>query len=141
VYEEALKFVHGASRQEYVDNTSLLGIARALCADYMSLSKHKIEVCTDQTPQTIRQETTGHTPESPWLGPENATLHLERQQLVGSALGGLLSNAQKQCIQLRLIENLTLQQTAQRMGLTVGATKAMQHRATLRLRKALASSR
>jgi RNA polymerase sigma-70 factor (ECF subfamily) len=40
-----------------------------------------------------------------------------------------LTDEQRSVVQLRFIENLSLAETAQRLGKTIGAVKAMQHRA------------
>ncbi len=87
----------------------------------------------------IPEVTTGYTPESPWLGPENVILSIETKELVHHALASLATDEQRQCIQLRHIEGCSVQKTAERMGLSIGATKQLQYRATVHLRELLIS--
>lgn len=54
------------------------------------------------------------------------------------ALAGLTPE-QRQVLHLRFVEDLSLEQTAAVMGRSVGAVKALQHRAIVRLRAALAN--
>lgn len=69
-------------------------------------------------------------------GPEDAVVaHRTRRVFLRAALQ-TLTDEQRECLLYRFVEGLSVTETAQAMGREVGAVKALQHRAIVRLRAA-----
>ena len=71
-------------------------------------------------------------------GPEEQVLHAERSERL-SRLLAVLSDLQREILVLRVVVGLGAAETAEVVRSTPGAVRAVQHRALVRLRLALAS--
>ena len=104
-------------------------IARNLVLDHVKSSRYRLETATpeiaDVTPGT------NHRP-----GPENEVIagatHAELLRCVAR-----LGDDQQECIALRVLQGLSVAETAEVMGRNEGAVKALQHRAVRRLAQLL----
>jgi RNA polymerase sigma-70 factor (ECF subfamily) len=99
----------------------LLTIARHLVADHFRSAAR-------------RCQPTGRIADWDWIDDDRAVdplLGIERAELgaaLGSALAGLGSRRQADCLRLRFLDGLSVSETAARLGVEVGACKALQHR-------------
>ncbi|WP_369139505.1 sigma-70 family RNA polymerase sigma factor [Modestobacter versicolor] len=100
----------------------LVTIARNLALDHGKSSRQRLEVPTADMRDADRATE----------GPEDAVL----QRLAGAELrAGVqqLSPDQRECLELRFLQDLSVAETAAAMGRKDGAVKALQHRAVRRL--------
>jgi RNA polymerase sigma-70 factor, ECF subfamily len=72
-------------------------------------------------------------------GPEQRALHGEMSDRMGQLLG-VLPDRQREILVLRVVVGLSAEETADVVGSTPGAVRVAQHRALVRLRKALGDS-
>jgi RNA polymerase sigma-70 factor (ECF subfamily) len=108
----------------------LLTIARHLVADHYKSSRYRLEQL-DPAPY-------GHAaaPLTAEEGPDESTLrYLDNVRLLGAV--NQLSETQRECIVLRFILGLSIEETAAVLGRSAGAVKALQLRATRNLRRLL----
>jgi RNA polymerase sigma-70 factor (ECF subfamily) len=102
----------------------LFRIAHARLVDHHRYqARRTVEALTEQT-------------EDPGPGPEWQAAHATDIQRIAAALGNLSSEHQL-LLQLRFVEGYNLEDTARIMGKTIGAVKAMQHRALRNLTQRL----
>ncbi len=99
----------------------LMTIARNLVLDHVKSSRYRLEITTAEITEREHVE-----------GPERSVLtRLDSQQMVRCLR--LLSPEQQECVVLRFLQDFSVAETAQVMGKTDGAVKALQHRALRRL--------
>jgi len=97
----------------------LLTIARQRAVDALRKRQRELRRLSTQTPPAADEE-----------------VQLTESSVLLGALE-TLTPEQREVLHLRFVEDLSLEQTAAVMGRSVGAVKALQHRAILRLRAAL----
>lgn len=98
-----------------------LTIARNLVLDHMKSARNRLESPTAAPEAAAICDTTGDL--------EEATL----SRLTLAAAMETLPPDQRECVTLRLLTDLSVAETARLMGKTVGAVKALQHRAVRNL--------
>lgn len=97
-------------------------IARNIVLDHVKSARHRLE-----TPTADTIEGKEHHPST-----ETAVLQaLQSEQLMRAV--GELGDEQRECVMLRFIQGLSVNETAQIMGKNDGAIKALQHRAVRKL--------
>lgn len=103
----------------------LITIARNLVADHYKSSRHRMEITTADLPDG-----------TPADGPERAVLDsLAATELVAAIRK--LSAEQRECVTLRFLRCLSVEETATAMGKNAGAVKALQYRAVRTLARLL----
>ncbi|MCD0452244.1 sigma-70 family RNA polymerase sigma factor [Actinocorallia sp. API 0066] len=102
----------------------LVTIARNLVADHYKSARHRLELTTDEPPET------------PLEGPERAVVDAIAYQVLFQAVRRLGAE-QRACVALRFLHGMTVAETAQAMGKNTGAVKALQHRAVRTLARTL----
>lgn len=108
----------------------LLTIARNVVTDHYKCGRVRLEVSCDDV----------YAADQPELGlegsPEDTTVdHIRNLALLGAIQR--LSKPQRECIELRFLQDRSVKETAAVLGKTPGAVKALQHRAVLQLAKFL----
>lgn len=104
-------------------------IARNLLIDHAKCSRTKLETVAKDS--TISEFTVVDKESDPArIVPRN-----ELRDILERAQAQLVSAAQHQVVELRFWSGLSVTETAQAMGITEGAAKALQHRAVVRLRE------
>ncbi len=98
----------------------IITIARNRVHDHFKSAKTRLERAVDETPEAA-------TPSGP-DDPERVTVARDMARALGSALENL-SEDHREVIELRFVHDLSVSETAEAMGRTVGATKALQYRA------------
>jgi RNA polymerase sigma-70 factor, ECF subfamily len=100
----------------------LVTIARNIVLDHVKSSRHRLEVPTADMRDADRAT----------AGPEETVLQrlADAELMAGVAR---LSDEQRECLQLRFVQGLSVAETAAAMGKKDGAVKALQHRAVRRL--------
>jgi RNA polymerase sigma-70 factor (ECF subfamily) len=100
----------------------LVTIARNLMLDHVKSSRYRLEVATADMRDADRATD----------GPEDAVLRgLANAELLAGV--AQLSDDQRECVELRFLQGLSVAETAAAMGKKDGAVKALQHRAVRRL--------
>ncbi|MFI6403615.1 RNA polymerase sigma factor [Streptomyces sp. NPDC050548] len=105
----------------------LMTIAKNLYLDELGRGCTRLETPVAEFPEV---QTPGRRQESPALRELEA---VEAHETVRTALH-TLNDQQRHCVQLRFLHELTPQETALEMGRSVGAVKALTHRALRKLR-------
>ncbi|MXM67024.1 sigma-70 family RNA polymerase sigma factor [Streptomyces sp. HUCO-GS316] len=127
VFTRALRGIGGFAWQGREFTAWLITIARNLYLDEMSRSRTRLETLVAEVQDT----------ESPDCGTESLALReleaVEACETVRRALR-TLSPPQRYCVELRYLGGLSPEETAVVMGRTVGAVRALTHRALRRLR-------
>lgn len=100
----------------------LVTIARNLVADHFKSSRFRCEVSTAEI--VAEDEVVPST--------EDTVLETISSRAVHTAMNKL-EGAQRQCLTLRFLDELTVAETGERMDKTVGAVKTLQYRAVRRL--------
>ncbi|MGY2078339.1 sigma-70 family RNA polymerase sigma factor [Modestobacter sp. SYSU DS0657] len=100
----------------------LITIARNIVLDHVKSSRHRLEVTTADVRDADRAT------ESP---EDTVVQRLTNAELI--ACMQQLSADQRECLELRFLQDLTVAETAAAMGRKDGAIKALQHRAVRRL--------
>lgn len=103
-------------------------IARNLILDHLKSSRNRLEVPTAELFDGARNR--------PDSGPEHCVLSEITQEQVLECVR-LLSDDQRECIQFRFLQGLSVAETARLMHRNEGAVKALQHRAIRRLAELL----
>lgn len=103
-------------------------IARNLIVDHSRSSRVRLEFPTDDILAAVDEPTD--------VGPEEAVLTVIQNRLLLKAVR-TLSPAQQECVVLRFLEGLSIQETALVMGRPEGAIKQLQLRATRALARRL----
>ncbi|GAA2115150.1 sigma-70 family RNA polymerase sigma factor [Actinomadura alba] len=104
----------------------LVTIARNLIADHFKSSRHRLEICTAELPDTGRHEES----------PERAMLDQMTSRTLLAAIRRL-GTEQRECVVLRFLYGLSVAETADIMRKKSGAVKALQHRAVRSLARML----
>ncbi len=108
----------------------LFTIARNLVADHFKSSRYRLEVTTDEVPDTERDD------DGPAGSPEAAVVaHITNVALLTAVTQ--LNPEQRECIVLRFLHGLSVAETARAMGKNEGAVKALQYRAVRALGRLL----
>ncbi len=117
----------------------LFTVAQNLANDHFKRAYVRLERGLESfvVPIDMSEDQMGHAPDSPYLGPESALAYDWLQIDATAAIERLTSEEQKECLRLRFIEDLSVTETAQRMGKSEGAVKAIQYRAMQNLRNKL----
>lgn len=97
-------------------------IARNIVLDHVKSARNRLETTTGETPESKE-----HVPST-----ENAVLQSLQSEHLMAAIGEL-GNEQRECVLLRFIHGLSVNETAAVMGKNGGAIKALQHRAVRKL--------
>ena len=106
----------------------LVTIARNLIADHFKSSRYRLEITTEDIPETGRTQTTD--------GPETAVLNALTNATLLEAIKKL-NPEQQECIVLRFLQGMSVSETALAMGKNDGAIKALQYRAVKALARKL----
>lgn len=126
VFERALRNLDRFEWQGVDLRAWLLTIARNRITDYFKSARVRMEHVADEMPEAAPSEQDA---------PARASAEREFAQAVQAALR-LLREDHQEVIELRFVHDLTVAETADVMGRSVGATKALQYRAL----KALATT-
>jgi RNA polymerase sigma-70 factor (ECF subfamily) len=121
-FVRALRRIDSLSFQGRDVGAWLVTIARNIVLDHVKSSRYRLEVATADMRDADRATD----------GPEDAVL----QRLANAELmAGVrqLSDDQRECVELRFLQGLSVAETAAAMGKREGAVKALQHRAVRRL--------
>lgn len=106
-------------------------IARNLILDHAKSSRNRLEVLISDLADSASAQAKSHQ-----TGPEQhvlvETTHTELLRCIQQ-----LNPEQRECIELRFVHGLSVNETATRMGRNEGAVKALQHRAVRRLAQLL----
>jgi RNA polymerase sigma-70 factor, ECF subfamily len=97
-------------------------IARNIVLDHLKSARHRLELTTADTLEG--KEHVGST--------EDAVLAVLQSERLMQAVGQL-GDEQRECVMLRFVQGLSVNETAQVMGKNDGAIKALQHRAVRKL--------
>jgi RNA polymerase sigma-70 factor, ECF subfamily len=97
-------------------------IARNIILDHMKSARKRLEITTDDTPESKE-----HAP-----SPEQAVIDLLTSERLMAAVKQL-GDEQRECVMLRFIQGFSVSETAAVMGKNDGAIKALQHRAVRKL--------
>jgi RNA polymerase sigma-70 factor (ECF subfamily) len=125
-FMRALRAIHSFTYRGRDPGGWFLTIAKHLLLDHVKSARHRLEVPTGEFPDHHRATD----------GPEEAVLGT---LTVAEAMGGLAED-QRECVQLRVLLDLSVAETAELMGKSEGAVKALQHRAMRRLANRLQRS-
>ncbi|OMQ13833.1 RNA polymerase subunit sigma-70 [Modestobacter sp. VKM Ac-2676] len=121
-FVRALRRIDSLSFQGRDVGAWLVTIARNIVLDHVKSSRHRLEVTTGDMRDADRATE----------GPEDTVVQrLTNAELV--ACMQQLSADQRECLELRFLQDLTVAETAAAMGRKDGAIKALQHRAVRRL--------
>jgi RNA polymerase sigma-70 factor, ECF subfamily len=121
-FVRALRRIDSLSYQGRDVGAWLVTIARNLLLDHVKSSRYRLEVPTADM-RDADQAT---------AGPEETVLQrLADAELMAAV--ARLSAEQRECLQLRFVQGLSVAETAAAMGKREGAVKALQHRAVRRL--------
>ncbi|MER5200246.1 RNA polymerase sigma factor [Streptomyces sp. NPDC002755] len=127
VFTRALRRIDGYVWQGTAFAAWLITIAKNLHLDELGRGRTRLE-----TPVAEFLD-----PQVPGRGPESLALReleaVEAHETVRTVLH-TLNAQQRHCVQLRFLDELTAQETALEMGRSVGAVKALTHRALQKLR-------
>ncbi|MFB7338118.1 sigma-70 family RNA polymerase sigma factor [Streptomyces adustus] len=127
VFTRALRRINAFTWQGTAFAAWLITIAKNLYLDELGRGRTRLE-----TPVAEFLD-----PQEPGRGPESLALReleaVEAHETVRTALH-TLNAQQRHCVQLRYLDELTPQETAEAMGRSVGAVKALTHRALQKLR-------
>ncbi|WP_371668817.1 sigma-70 family RNA polymerase sigma factor [Streptomyces sp. NBC_00289] len=127
VFTRALRRIDAFTWQGTAFAAWLITIAKNLHRDELGRGRTRLETTVADFPD----------PQVPGRGPESLALReleaVEAHETVRTALH-TLNAQQRHCVQLRFLDELTAQETALAMGRSVGAVKALTHRALLKLR-------
>jgi len=131
VFLRALKRIGSFTWQGRDLGAWLITIARNIVADYYKSSRYKLEFLTGDVldhHESVDQSIEGD--------PERAaTDHLTNETLLAAI--DQLNPHQQQCIRLRFLQDLSVKEAADAMGIEEGALKALQFRATRSLYRLL----
>ena len=121
-FVRALRRIDSLSYQGRDVGAWLVTIARNLLLDHVKSSRYRLEVPTADMRDADRAT----------AGPEETVLQrlADAELMAGVAR---LSADQRECLQLRFVQGLSVAETAAAMGKREGAVKALQHRAVRRL--------
>jgi RNA polymerase sigma-70 factor (ECF subfamily) len=108
----------------------LTTIARNLVADHVKSSRHRL----DTTTATVPEHPTTAVP-----GPEQVVIQRDTVEWLWRCIAQLTPD-QRECIRLRLFQDLSSAQTATVMGRTQAAVRALRHRAVAQLREAMTTT-
>ena len=97
-------------------------IARNIILDHMKSARKRLEITTDDTPESKE-----HAP-----SPEAAVIDMLTSERLMAAVKQL-GDEQRECVMLRFIQGFSVSETAAVMGKNDGAIKALQHRAVRKL--------
>jgi RNA polymerase sigma-70 factor (ECF subfamily) len=97
-------------------------IARNIVLDHLKSARHRLEMTTADTLES--KEHVGST--------EDAVLGVLQSERLMQAVAQL-GDEQRECVMLRFVHGLSVNETAQVMGKNDGAIKALQHRAVRKL--------
>jgi RNA polymerase sigma-70 factor, ECF subfamily len=106
----------------------LVTIARNLIADHFKSGRYRLEITTEDILETGPQQTTD--------GPEDLVLDAITNETLLSAIKKL-NPEQQECIVLRFLQGMSVNETALAMGKNDGAIKALQYRAVRALARLL----
>ena len=121
-FVRALRRIDSLSFQGRDVGAWLVTIARNIVRDHVKSSRFRLEVSTADMRDADRATD----------GPEDAVLQgLTNAELLSCI--GRLGDEQRECIELRFLQGLSVAETAAAMGKKDGAIKALQHRAVKRL--------
>jgi RNA polymerase sigma-70 factor (ECF subfamily) len=108
----------------------LTTIARNLVADHVKSSRHRLDTTTANVPEH---------PSTAVPGPEQAVIQRDTVEWLSRCIAQLTPD-QRECIRLRLFQDLSSAQTAAEMGRTQAAVRALRHRAVAQLREAMTTT-
>lgn len=131
VWVRVLRRLGGVEYQGRDVGAWIITIARNLVADHFKSSRYRLEVTTGDVLDVDRQAANDPAAEA-----VAALQHTVAGQLLAAAMAELTPK-QRQVIELRFFQGLSTVETALVMGLDVGASKTLQHRATNALRRHL----
>jgi RNA polymerase sigma-70 factor (ECF subfamily) len=103
-------------------------IARNIILDHMKSARKRLEITTDDTPESKE-----HAP-----SPEAAVIDMLTSERLMAAVKRL-GDEQRECVMLRFIQGFSVSETAAVMGKNDGAIKALQHRAVRKLAELVGS--
>ncbi|MFE1438474.1 RNA polymerase sigma factor [Streptomyces sp. NPDC058739] len=127
VFVRALRGIGGFAWQGSAFAAWLITIARNLYLDEIGRSSTRRETLVAEPRDPVRPVREGESP------PLRALEAVEACEAVQRALL-TLSPPQRHCLQLRFLDELSPEETAHEMGRTVGAVRALTHRAMRQLR-------
>ena len=108
----------------------LTTIARNLITDHLKSSRHRL----DTTTATVPKHPTTAVP-----GPEQVVIQRDTVEWLWRCIAQLTPD-QRDCIRLRVFQDLSSAQTATVMGRTQAAVRALRHRAVAQLREAMTTT-
>jgi RNA polymerase sigma-70 factor (ECF subfamily) len=115
----AWRALHGFRWQDRDPLAWLLTIARNLIADHWSLLRNRLEVPSDDVTPTLHSSTPGAD-----------DVVLDRAEAAGLRQAvAALPPAQRRCVELRFLAEMSVRETAIAMGRQDTAVRALQHRA------------
>jgi RNA polymerase sigma-70 factor, ECF subfamily len=130
VFVRALKGIGGFTWQGRDLGAWLVTIARNLVADYFKSGRFRLEVTTGDTLDTDKPDR--DAPGNPEAAVIDYIISVDLLKAVKQ-----LNPEQQECIVLRFLHGLTVQETAETMKKNEGAIKALQYRAVRALAKLL----
>lgn len=107
----------------------LLVVARNMIAD-----RYKSKAYQKEVHSGIGVDYASEYP-NPEQGPEEAVTDRVTYDLVIGAIGRLASREQGEVLRLRFLEDLSVEEVAEKMGVTIGTVKALQYRAVRSMRR------
>jgi RNA polymerase sigma-70 factor (ECF subfamily) len=108
----------------------LTTIARNLITDHVKSSRHRLDTTTAEVPEH---------PTTAVPGPEQAVIQRDTVEWLWRCIAQLTPD-QRECIRLRVFQDLSSAQTATVMGRTQAAVRALRHRAVAQLREAMTTT-
>jgi RNA polymerase sigma-70 factor, ECF subfamily len=132
-FYRALRRISSVSYQGRPVGTWFVTIARNLLLDNRKCSYTRLTRPLDDCPigTIVDEHRGGH--------PDEVTAHTSLGELLAAALDQL-GEDQREVLELRFLRDLSLVETSEVLQRGVGATKALQHRAALRMRRLLPPS-
>jgi RNA polymerase sigma-70 factor, ECF subfamily len=107
----------------------LTTIARNLVVDHVKSSRYRLDTTTAEVPEH---------PTTAVLGPQQVVIQRDTVEQLWRCVAQLTPD-QRECIRLRVFQDLSSAQTAAVMGRTQAAVRALRHRAVAQLREAMTS--
>lgn len=138
VYERAVRRINMIENRGVDVRAWLVSVARNLVADHFKSGAVRLETIVDANETFAGEETKNCSPESPWRNPEAAVVteytKQELKQILHDAISQITAERQRHCLYYRYFEELTIAQTAEKLGATESAVKVLQYNAMRNLR-------
>jgi RNA polymerase sigma-70 factor (ECF subfamily) len=132
-FVRALRRISGLQWRGRDPGAWLITIARNLIADHYKSSRYRLEISTGDVASCLSSGAESTRAED---GPERAVLAALTAAELQIAIGRL-SAEQRECVTLRFLRCLSVDETAAAMGKNTGAVKALQYRAVRALARLL----